>query len=82
MNRSRFPAITDDFLAFLEEKMASPIVIPISSTKFQLDKTIVAPGGSVTVDVGASTDHDVLDAILENKPFPERPDGKDRVGQH
>lgn len=62
--------------------MASPIVIPISSTKFQLDKTIVAPGGSVTVDVGASTDHDVLDAILENKPFPERPDRKDRVGQH
>ena len=52
--------------------MASPIVIPISSSKFQLDKTVVAPGGSVTVDIGASTDHDVLDAILENKPFPDR----------
>jgi hypothetical protein len=60
--------------------MASPIVIPISSTKFQLDKTIVTPGGSVTVDIGASTDHDVLDAILENKPFPDRPDGKIELG--
>ena len=60
--------------------MASPIVIPINSTKFQLDKTIVAPGGSVTVDIGASTDHDVLDAILENKPFPDRPAGKIELG--
>ena len=60
--------------------MASPIVIPMSSTKFQLDKTIVAPGGSVTVNIGASTDHDVLDAILENKPFPDRPDGKIELG--
>ena len=60
--------------------MASPIVIPISSTKFQLDKTIVAPGGSVTVDIGASTDHDVLDAILENKTFPDRPEGKIELG--
>ena len=31
--------------------MASPIVIPISSTKFQLDKTITAAGGSVSIDV-------------------------------
>jgi hypothetical protein len=60
--------------------MASPIVIPISSTKFQLDKTIVAPGGSATVDIGASSDHDVLDAILENKPFPDRPEGKIELG--
>src|SRR5438445_13505843 len=60
--------------------MASPIVIPISSTKFQLDKTIVAPGGSVTVDIGASTDHDVLDAILENKTFPDRLEGKIELG--
>ncbi len=60
--------------------MASPIVIPISSTKFQLDKTIVAPGGSVTVDIGAASDHDVVDAILENKPFPDRPEGKIELG--
>ena len=60
--------------------MASPVVIPINSSKFQLDKTIVAPGGSATVDIGASTDHDVLDAILENKPFPDRPDGKIELG--
>ncbi len=52
--------------------MASPVVIPISSTKFQLDKTIVAPNGSLTIDIGATTAHDVLDAILENKPFPNR----------
>jgi hypothetical protein len=67
-------------LALLEEKMASRNVIPISSTKFQLDKTIVAPGGSITVDIGASTSHDVVDAILENKPFPDRPDGKIEIG--
>lgn len=60
--------------------MASPIVIPISSTRFQLDKTIVTPEGSVTVDIGAATAHDVLDAILENKPFPDRPDGKIDLG--
>jgi len=60
--------------------MASPTVISISSTTFQLDKTIVAPGGSLTVDIGASTDHDVLDAILENKPFPDRPGGKIELG--
>jgi hypothetical protein len=61
--------------------MASPIVIPISSTKFQLDKTITASGGSVTVDISASTDHDVLKAILDNKPFPDRPDGKIELGR-
>jgi len=60
--------------------MASLNVIPISSNRFQLDKTITAPGGSVTIDIGASTDNDVLDAILENKPFPDRPDGKIELG--
>lgn len=60
--------------------MASPIVIPITSTKFQLDKTIVIPGGSVTVDIGASTAHDVVEAILANKLFPDRPDGKIELG--
>jgi hypothetical protein len=60
--------------------MASPIVIPITSTKFQLDKTIVVPGASVTVDIAASTAHDVVDAILANKPFPDRPDGKIELG--
>jgi len=60
--------------------MASPIVSPITSTKFQLDKTIVVPSGSVTVDIGASTAHDVVDAILGNKPFPDRPDGKIELG--
>lgn len=61
--------------------MASPIVIPISSTKFQLDKTITAAGSSATIDIGATTDHDVLQAILENKPFPDRPDGKIELGR-
>ncbi|HXU18270.1 MAG TPA: hypothetical protein VN708_24395, partial [Terriglobales bacterium] len=61
--------------------MASPIVIPISSNKFQLDKTITAAGGSVTIDIRASTDHDVLQAILDNKPFPARPDGKIELGR-
>jgi hypothetical protein len=61
--------------------MASASVIPISSTKFQLDKTVTAPGGSVTVDISASTDHDVLQAILDNKPFPDRPDGKIELGR-
>jgi len=61
--------------------MASPIVIPISSNKFQLDKTITAAGASVTIDISASTDHDVLQAILDNKPFPARPDGKIELGR-
>lgn len=61
--------------------MADPIVMPISSTKFQLDKTIVAPEGSLTIDIGAATDHDVIDAILENKPFPDRPDGEIELGR-
>src|SRR5438067_8751635 len=60
--------------------MASPIVIPITSTKFQLDKSIVVPGGSVTVDIGASTAHDVVEAILANSPFPDRPEGKIELG--
>ena len=61
--------------------MASPVVIPISSTKFQLDKTITAAGSSATIDIGTSTDHDVLQAILDNKPFPDRPDGKIELGR-
>jgi hypothetical protein len=60
--------------------MASPIVIPITSTKFQLDRSIVVPGGSVTVEIGASTAHDVIEAILANKPFPDRPEGKIELG--
>ena len=39
--------------------MASPIGVPLSNTKFQLDKAIVAPEGSLTVDIAASTAHDV-----------------------
>jgi len=60
--------------------MASPNVISINGNEFQLDTTITAPGGSATIDIGATTDHDVLDAILENKPFPERPNGKIELG--
>lgn len=60
--------------------MGDPIVTPISSTKFQLDKTIVAPDGSFSVEIGASTDHDVMAAILDNKPFPDRSDGKIELG--
>jgi hypothetical protein len=56
--------------------MASPIVRPIGRTEFQPDKAIVAPGRSLTADIDASADHDVLDAILENKFFPRRPQGK------
>ena len=60
--------------------MADPIMMPIRSSKFQLDKTIVAPEGSLTIDIGATTDHDVIDAILEQKPFPDRPGGEIELG--
>lgn len=60
--------------------MADPIMMPISSTEFQLDKAVVAPEGSLTIDIGASTDHDVITAILENKPFPNRRNGKIELG--
>ena len=60
--------------------MADPITMPITNTKFQLDKTIVAPEGSLTIEIGASSDHDVITAILEKKPFPNRPNGKIELG--
>jgi hypothetical protein len=60
--------------------MADPIVLPISSAKFQLDKSVVAPEGSVIVEIGASTDRDVMTAILDDKPFPDRPNGKIALG--
>jgi hypothetical protein len=60
--------------------MADPIMMPISGTKFQLDKTIVSPEGSLTVEIGASADHDVITAILDEKPFPDRANGKIELG--
>jgi hypothetical protein len=60
--------------------MADPIMMPISSTKFQLDKTIVGPEGTLSIDIGVATDHDVITAILEMKPFPDRPNGRIELG--
>ena len=42
--------------------MASRIVRPVSRMEFHLDKAIVAPGRSVTVDIGGSAQHGVLEA--------------------
>lgn len=56
--------------------MASPIVRPIGRTEFQPDKAIVAPEHSLTADIAASADHDVLDASLENELSPGWPEGK------
>lgn len=60
--------------------MADPPVVPTSITKFKLDKTIVAPEGSLSVEIGASTDPDVMTAILNDRPFPDRPNGKIELG--
>jgi hypothetical protein len=46
------------------------------SSSFELDKSITLGNTSLTLEVTASSDHDVFDAILHDQPFPERSDGK------
>src|SRR5262249_3333873 len=51
------------------------------SKTFTLDKTILGVNSSETVDVSVRTDADVIDAIVNGKPFPTRPDGEITLGR-
>src|SRR5215469_16592662 len=42
---------------------------------FPLDTDILGPDSSLGLQVGGTTDTDVVEAILTNKEFPTRPDG-------
>ena len=56
-----------------------PAAIPGGST-FDLDKTVTFGDSSLTAEVTGTSDSDVVDAILNNKPFPDRADGKIALG--
>lgn len=56
---------------------------PASSSllkEFHLDPSILGPNSAQTVAVSLATDADVLQAILGDKPFPTRPNGKLELG--
>lgn len=54
--------------------MAS-IPSPALQKTFPLDSKILGPDSSLALQVGSSTDADVLEAIATNQPFPTRPNG-------
>src|ERR1041384_5273769 len=54
--------------------MAAP-ASPVFQKTFPLDPNILGPSSSLNLQVGASTDADVLQAIATNQPFPARPNG-------
>jgi hypothetical protein len=48
---------------------------PTFQKTFPLDSEILGPNSSVGLQVGGSTDADVLQALAANQPFPTRPTG-------
>jgi hypothetical protein len=42
---------------------------------FPLDPDILGPNSAATLELGGTTDADVLTAVVQNKPFPTRPSG-------
>jgi hypothetical protein len=48
--------------------------------EFQLPAGILGPGSAEKVSVSMTTDTDVFQAILNNSPFPTRPEGKIELG--
>lgn len=42
---------------------------------FALDPDVLGPNSSATLELGATTDADVLLAVTRNAPFPDRPNG-------
>src|SRR5947208_17122678 len=43
--------------------------------KFPLDGDILGPNSAVSLDLGGTTDADVIAAVLANQQFPARPNG-------
>ena len=52
----------------------------MASKEFTLDPNILGPGSAAKVDVSLTTDADVLQAIVDDKPFPTRTNGKIELG--
>lgn len=62
--------------------MATKSVLVAPGAVFDLDKTVTLDAdSSLTVEVSGASDHDVFDAIVNNQPFPDRPEGKIPLGR-
>jgi hypothetical protein len=53
---------------------------PLLQKQFPLDPRILGPNSAASLVVSASTDADVLQSILNNTAFPERPNGQLGLG--
>ena len=58
--------------------MSAPV--PEKSRTFSLDRNILTFDSSSTVTVNHTTDNDVLQAVLGDKAFPTRPEGRIPLG--
>src|SRR6266700_2976780 len=55
--------------------MATSVAPIVFQRNFALDPEILGPNSSFGLQVGISTDADVLQALAANQPFPTRPTG-------
>src|SRR5271165_2758639 len=53
---------------------------PLFEKKFSIDPTVLGPNSADSLVVSANTDADVLQSIVNNTPFPERPNGQLELG--
>ena len=61
--------------------MATKSVLATPGTVFELDKTVTLDANSsLSVEISDTTAHDVFDAIANDRPFPDRADGKIALG--
>ena len=53
---------------------------PIFQKQFSIDPTVLGPNSAEGLVVSVSSDADVLQSIVNNTPFPERPNGQLELG--
>src|SRR5271165_5330330 len=53
---------------------------PLLQKQFPIDPTVLGPNSAGSLTVSANTDADVLQSILNNTPFPERPNSQLELG--
>jgi len=53
---------------------------PLLQKQFPIDPNVLGPNSAGSLAVSANTDADVLQSILNNTPFPERPNGQLELG--
>src|SRR5271165_352240 len=53
---------------------------PLLQKQFPIDPNVLGPNSAGSLAVSANTDADVLQSILNNAPFPERPNGQLELG--